>query len=209
MLRSEAIAGALRQGLTGKVDDPLMITPLPDLDDLEKSGSAAVDLRLGCWFSSLQKYSISTMQTNVDQSLKILTNEIYIPFSSQFILHPRDFALAVTLEWVSIPAHLAGYIHGKSSWGRRGLIIATASVIHPGFKGCITLELTNLGEVPIAIQPGMRISQLCLHESPVKGASETDQSSFIGQRKPHVGEVKTDAMAEKLMKSLRIKDDFC
>lgn len=69
-------------------------------------------------------------------------------------MHPKTFLLAVTLEWIRVPLHLAGMITGKSSWGRRGLIVETAPGIHPGFTGCLTLELTNVGEIPIAISPG-------------------------------------------------------
>jgi dCTP deaminase len=81
---------------------------------------------------------------------------------------------------------------GKSSWGRRGLIIATAIGVHPGFKGCLTLELTNVGEIPVAIKPGMAVCQLFLHEVREHGGEWVDQSQFVGMRKPRLGKISLD-----------------
>jgi dCTP deaminase len=137
---------------------------MPKIDDLVNSGSAAVDIRLGTWFVTPRNTRLAVLnlvrkpEDHIDEAK--LTKRHYVPFGGQFILHPRSFVLAATLEWIRLPADLAGYIHGRSSWGRRGLIIATASGIHPGFTGCLTLELTNLGEIPIEITPGMAICQL-------------------------------------------------
>src|SRR6185295_230400 len=106
-----------------------------------------------------------------------LTKSHYVSFGSRFILHPRNFVLGVTLEWIRLPNDLAGYVIGRSSWGRRGLIIATAVGVHPGFTGCLTLELTNVGEIPIAIKPGMTICQLFLH-TVLSDSDEVDKSPF-------------------------------
>jgi len=78
------------------------------------------------------------------------------------------------------------------------LIIATATGVHPGFKGCLTLELTNVGEVPIAIEPGLRVCQLFLHEVRKGDSEQVDQSSFVGFRKPEPGKVSRDDIARKL-----------
>jgi deoxycytidine triphosphate deaminase len=88
----------------------------------------------------------------------------HVRFGQDFILHPGRFVLGVTLEWFRLPSDLGGYVTGRSSWGRRGLIIATATGVHPGFTGCLTLELANLGDIPIAIRPGMTSGQLFLHD---------------------------------------------
>src|SRR5260370_39654778 len=101
------------------------------------------------------------------------------------------------MEWIRLPGDLGGYVVGKSSWGRRGLVIATAVGVHPGFSGCLTLEITNLGELPISIQPGMQICQLFLHD--VSTNSEAvDQSPFIGKRRPTLGTVQLDSVAKRL-----------
>ncbi len=120
----------------------------------------------------------------------------YIPFGGSYILHPGQFVLGVTLEWLRLPRKLAGSVIGKSSWGRRGLIIATATGVHPGFTGCLTLEITNVGEIPIQISPGMSICQLSLYE--VLGDLRTDRSMFAGRRKPALGTIGRDEMANRL-----------
>lgn len=86
------------------------------------------------------------------------------------ILHPNQFILGSTLEYISLPNDVMAYVIGKSSLGRTGLVIATATHVAPGYKGIITLELSNLGSVPIILYPTMPIAQLVFHRlcSPVK-----------------------------------------
>jgi dCTP deaminase len=68
----------------------------------------------------------------------------------------------VTLEWLRLPEHLCAFVIGRSSWGRDGLIVATATTIHPRYAGVLTLELTNVGEIPIRLYPGLTIAQLVI-----------------------------------------------
>ena len=97
------------------------------------------------------------------------------------------------------PIQLAGYVVGRSSCGRRGLIIATAAGVHPGFTGCLTLELSNVGEIPIAIKPGIPTCQLFLHST--GGQTDlVDESLFVGLRRPSLGKIKLDDVAKKLAK---------
>jgi dCTP deaminase len=129
----------------------------------------------------------------------MLTKSFYVPFEKGFILHPRAFVLGVTLEWIRLPYNRAAYVTGRSSWGRHGLIIATATGIHPGFTGCITLELTNVGEIPITVKPGTHICQLFIHQVVTEGDKDcVDKSSFIGRRKPVLGTIELDEVAKKL-----------
>jgi deoxycytidine triphosphate deaminase len=130
-----------------------------------------------------------------------LVRPSHIRFGADFILHPRSFVLGVTLEWLRLPCDLAGYVVGRSSWGRRGLVIATATGVHPGFTGCLTLELTNLGDVPIAIRPGMAIGQLFLHGIDAKNDRSVDQSGFACKRSPQLGQPKLDEIARKLTRA--------
>jgi dCTP deaminase len=125
-----------------------------------------------------------------------LSKEYFVPFDGSFILHPRSFVLGTTLEWISLPANLTGLVLGKSSWGRRGLVIETAPGIHPGFSGCITLEMTNVGEVPIEIRPGARICQLFLHST--QGNGKIDSSQFSFRRKPALTSIIKDEILLKL-----------
>lgn len=91
------------------------------------------------------------------------------------------------------------YLTGRSSWGRRGLTIATATGVHPGFTGCLTLELANLGDIPIAIRPGMTIGQLFLHNVECDASDlSVDQSGFVCKRAPRLGHPKIDHIAKAL-----------
>jgi len=128
------------------------------------------------------------------------TRTHYVRFGDEFILHPRSFVLGTTLEWIRLPRNLAAVVTGKSSWGRRGLIIATATGVHPGFSGCLTLEITNLGEIPIKISPGMHICQLFMHKM-TESTKHAARSNFAVSRKPRFGPVKKDKFAELLSKT--------
>jgi len=109
------------------------------------------------------------------------------------------------LEWIRLPKNLTAYVIGKSSWGRRGLIIATATGVHPGFKGCLTLEITNVGEIPIAIKPGTEICQIFIQEIHETGTDIVAKSQFVGSRKPRFGDIKLDDIARVLGEPLKKK----
>jgi dCTP deaminase len=187
-------------------DDPLIITPIPDLKELQKSGAASIDIRLGCWFLAFRQSRIGLFDVyehSEDVPIEAkLTKPYYVPFGEGFILHPRTFVLGITLEWIRLPADRSAYVIGRSSWGRYGLIIATASGVHPGFTGCITLELSNIGEIPVTVKPGTAICQLFIHEV-VKGDPKlVDRSCFIGRRKPALRPIELDEIARKLAKRM-------
>lgn len=201
ILKADRVAELIRRGAKPDAEDPLVITPGVDPGKIEKSGSASIDLRLGTWFVTSRLARMSFIDLDGENSSQSqFTKTTYVPFGEKFYLHPRRFVLGITLEWLRLPRDLAGYLIGKSSWGRRGLIIATAAGVHPGFKGCLTLELTNAGEIPIAIKPGVTICQLFLHRVETTDTANIDQSSFVGQRKPSIGRIKLDDFATKLAK---------
>src|ERR1700722_399054 len=169
--------------------DPLCIRPLVKTFDEKDRGNSSIDLRLGRWFLSLRETNQPELdflkragQPDVD-----LARRSFIRFDDRFILHPGRFVLGTTLEWVRIPNSLAGSIVGKSSLGRHGLIIETAPVVHPGFSGCLTLEMANVGEIPIALYPGMEIAQLQLVHT--DGEARNDTGRFKGLRRPVLGSV--------------------
>jgi dCTP deaminase len=183
--------------------DPLVISPAPDTARLKRKGGASVDLRLGTWFLAMKARRHPVLdiydQTADAPTVADLANKYYVPFSGKFVLHPRSFVLAVTLEWLRIPQSLAGMVTGKSSWGRRGLIIENAPGIQPGFTGCLTLELSNVGEVPVALRPGTEICQMFLHRLDDR-AAEIPPSQFRGQRQPIVALATPDDFSRRLMR---------
>jgi dCTP deaminase len=207
ILQADEIARRLR-GEVGSANDPLVITPLPDLTELERSGAASVDLRLGTWFVASRARTTPLLDVGKPEDLghteAKFTKTTYIPFGGRYILHPGAFVLAVTLEWIRLPSTLAAYVTGKSSWGRRGLVIETAMGVHPRFSGCLTLELANVGEVPIAVRPGMLICQLFLHETSTPTKS-VEQSSFVGYGRPILGRLEPDRIAMMLHNTSRAK----
>ena len=211
MLRANSIAARLREGAAINEElsgpnapgsaDPLVITPSPNLAEMEASGSASVDLRLGTWFVSLRQTRMSHLEVDDPEIHTQFTKTHFVPFGESYFLHPRSFVLGTTLEWVRLPRDLAAYVVGRSSWGRRGLIIATATGVHPGFKGCITLELTNVGEIPTAIRPGMAICQLFFHDVTGPEPKGVDRSQFAASRKPTVGRISPDSFFQNLTNS--------
>lgn len=201
ILKSDRIAELLEEGAKPGAKDPLVITPSPsNLTQLAESGDASIDIRLGTWFTTLRQARMTHLAVNSSGDQSHLTKTQYVPFGSEYFLHPRGFVLGVTLEWICLPSKLAAYVIGKSGWGRRGLIIATATGVHPGFKGCLTLELSNVGELPLAIKPGMRICQLFLHSVETKSPKGA-KSFFGGLRRPILGKIEPDEIAGKLAKA--------
>ena len=198
--RGDRIASLLVLGQSVGCEDPLVITPKPDVEALSRRTSASVDLRLGTWFTSLKQARTSCLRVG-DQALGGgVAKRHFVPFGTEFVLHPMTFVLACTLEWIRLPADLAAYVVGKSSWGRCGLIIATATGVHPRFYGCLTLELSNVGEVPIAVKPGYPICQLFFHS--VEGTDSEDvgedHGTFAGSRRPMFRPIRLDPVAERL-----------
>ena len=86
-----------------------------------------------------------------------------MPLGKKLWLHPQHFVLAATFEYIRLPDDLGAYVVARSSWGRIGLVVATAIMVQPGFAGCLTLELINEGDSPIALYPGLRVAQLAVH----------------------------------------------
>lgn len=199
ILKADKIAHLLESGEPEA--DPLVVTPCPDLKKVKESGAASIDLRLGCWFVMMRHARASLMDIGPTVSEKLTSESLsklhYVRFGDKFVLHPRTFVLGVTLEWLRLPMNIAGYVTSRSSWGRRGLIIATATGVHPGFTGCLTLELFNSGEIPIALYPGMAISQFFMHSVDTT-STQVVRSSLSGRRRPALGTIELDDVARKL-----------
>ena len=114
-----------------------------------------------------------------------LTEEVVVPASESFVIHPGEFCLGRTLEWVELPDDIVARIEGKSSLGRLGLIVhATAGFCDPGWKGTLTLELNNLTRVPIKLYPGPADRPAVVHDARPPGAAAVRQP---GARQPLPG----------------------
>jgi len=120
---------------------------------------ASVDLRLGHQFRVFRNSGVPYI--DVKQEYPDLTELVEIEGDHPFILHPGEFALAVTYERVRLPADIVGRLEGKSSLGRLGLLIhSTAGYVDPGWDGALTLELSNVANLPITLYHRMKVSQI-------------------------------------------------
>lgn len=148
---------------------------------------SSVDVRLDRYFRVFN----NSRYTHIDpaQQQDELTTLVEAEDGQPFVLHPGEFVLGSTLERCDLPNDLAGRLEGKSSLGRLGLLThSTAGFIDPGFTGHITLELSNVANLPITLWPGMKIGQLCLFRlsSPAEHpyGSAAAGSKYQGQRGP-------------------------
>ena len=148
---------------------------------------SSVDVRLDKFFRVFENHKYSVIDPSTEQAE--LTREVIAEGDEPFILHPGEFVLASTYEVITLPDDIAGRLEGKSSLGRLGLLThSTAGFIDPGFSGHITLELSNVANLPVKLFPGMKIGQLCLIRlsSPAEHpyGSEKYGSRYQGQRGP-------------------------
>jgi len=126
---------------------------------------------------------------DVKKEMPGLTEVVEVVEPDPFILHPGEFVLGSTLERVAIPDDMVARLEGKSSLGRLGLLIhSTAGYVDPGWDGYLTLELSNVANLPITIYPGMKIGQISFFRltTPAErpyGSTET-RSKYQGQRGP-------------------------
>jgi dCTP deaminase len=181
MLGTDDLRTEIAKGNSG---DKAYLSVLPVPTEIK---GASVDLHLGRWFSQphQSRSTFYDFREDVANSSAYTAKEYFAPFHGEFVLHPGRFILAITLEWIRLPANRAAYVTGKSNTGRRGLVIETAPGVHPHFNGCLTLEMTNLGEIPLKIRPGMKICQLFVHET--GECPEEDGGQFSAQIKPTFG----------------------
>ena len=148
---------------------------------------SSVDVRLDRFFRVFENHKYSVIDPSIEQPE--LTREVAVTADEFFILHPGEFVLASTYEVITLPDDIAGRLEGKSSLGRLGLLThSTAGFIDPGFSGHITLELSNVANLPVKLFPGMKIGQLCLIKlsSPAEHpyGSAVYGSRYQGQRGP-------------------------
>ena len=176
ILSDRSIRAALEAGHVG-------IDPLGD-DAIQPS---SVDVRVGGSFRVFANHRVPHIDPREEQPE--LTDLVEVDDDEPFMLHPGEFVLGSTLERITLPDDLVARLEGKSSLGRLGLLIhSTAGFIDAGFSGHVTLELSNVATLPIAIHPGMKIGQFAFFrldgpaERPYGSAGTT--SKYQGQEGP-------------------------
>jgi dCTP deaminase len=138
MLSDRTYAALIRAG-------DILVSPLPTAGQCQP---VSLDLLLGNSFCRLPR-------NQFDEHHRIISDEN--------IIRPGEFLLANTQERIKLPIHIAGVVHGKSTWARRGLMVEAAGLVDPGFDGTITLELKNLSDLPIPLTAGQAICQISFH----------------------------------------------
>ena len=167
---------------------------------------SSVDLRIGREFKGfriIRKPCIDPM----DQSdLESYMESFYIDEGEPFIIHPGEFALATTYETIKLPNDLVARMEGRSSMGRLGVTMhVTAGYIDPGFHGKITLEISNIGKMPVALYTGQRVCQIVFEtmtspsEKPY-GHPDRD-SKYMGQKSPVTSKIKHDYEIKNINKT--------
>jgi dCTP deaminase len=172
----------------------LAIDPLDDIETQVQP--ASVDLRLGSQFLEFRRTNIPCIHPNDAREVDEYVEETHVPEGDDFILHPGDFVLGTTKERVEVPSDLLATVQGRSSLGRLAVVIhATAGIVDPGYDGQITLELSNLGAAPVALSPGMRVSQLIFTElkNPADRPYGAERGSkYQGQSGPQASRIGDD-----------------
>jgi deoxycytidine triphosphate deaminase len=178
-------------------DGPKRLVVAPLMQAPKDSG---IDLRLGMRFILFRRSGIATFDP-LDLKDDPRSIQMYIELSrtERFVLHPQELVLGATLEYLVMPNDVSGQVITRSSYGRLGLLTATAVQVHPQFHGCLTLELANLGTIPITLTPGERIAQLVMWQSE---AVETKQVTYRYPIGPEFSRVRDDSEAE-ILRQLR------
>ena len=156
---------------------------------------SSIDLRVGADFRVFENHKYSHIDPKAQQD--DLTSLVTATIEEPFVLHPGEFVLGTTFEKVSLSNKVVARLEGKSSLGRIGLLIhSTAGFVDPGFSGYLTLELSNVANLPIKIYPEMKIGQISFYylNSPSESeyGSETYGSKYQGQEGPTPSRSHTD-----------------
>jgi dCTP deaminase len=152
--------------------------------DLEKQmGAVGIDLRLSGTFMLFRtghRGFIDLTQEHSDSDMEIME----VPSEGRFMLHPGEFVLGMTMENVELPTNVVGRLDGRSSLGRLGIIVhSTAGRVDPGWKGRLTLEISNIGKLPIALIPGMKFCYLTFEEL-TSHVEKAYSGKYIGSSMP-------------------------
>lgn len=160
----------------------IKIDPMPDLET--QLGACSIDLRLGSEFRIFERTRNAFIDPRGEIDWDSFTRVVTVPDDEPFIMHPQELILAATIEEIALPADILGRLEGRSSLGRLGIIVhGTAPLFFPGFHGRAVLELGNIGPMPVALYPGMRICAFTF-EKLSSPSSRPYKGKYSGQQGP-------------------------
>ncbi|MBI2031960.1 MAG: dCTP deaminase [Candidatus Levybacteria bacterium] len=164
----------------------IVIKPVPDFST--QLGACSIDFRLGYSFRVFEHSRHAYVDPFKKEVREEITKEFRVKDGQPFIIQPGDFVLGATVEYVEVPDDLTGRLEGRSSIGRLGVVVhSTAAHIECGFRGHITLELANMGKMPVALYPGMRICSVSFEQlsTPAEIPYYKKKSAkYVGQKGP-------------------------
>jgi dCTP deaminase len=167
-----------------------------DSDILFHIHASSMDLRLGNVFKLYEHSKFAVLDPKCPESFAGNMREIVVERGEPFIVQPGEFVLGVTQETISVPDDLVVRVEGRSSLGRLGIIVhSTAGFVDPGFCGTITLEISNLNRLPVALYPGMRVCQIAFETLSSKAEtpySKKPNSKYQGQELPEESRLSAD-----------------
>lgn len=160
--------------------------------DADQIGPASIDLKLSPIFKvfHLEKQSLLDPKKGLP---KDFMKTYKMKPGESFIIHPNNFILASTIEYIKVPDDISVRVEGKSSLARMGILVHTAGFIDPGFEGTITLEMSNQSNIAVVLYPGMYICQIAIEQ--MTSAAETPynkrkKSLYMKQKEPAIANTK-------------------
>ncbi|HTC88247.1 MAG TPA: dCTP deaminase [Bryobacteraceae bacterium] len=154
----------------------------------EQFGSCSVDFKLGNEFNVFEHSRNAYIDLRENKGIDGLMKSVIVPAGESFILQPREFVLAITEETLELDADVLGRLEGRSSLGRIGIIVhGTAGLFDPGWAGKATLELSNLGRMPVALYPGMRVCSFTFEQLSTPSSMPYGKKAgnkYAGQTRP-------------------------
>ena len=192
ILSDKTIKEYLKEGKIG-------FDPLTDEKQIQPS---SIDMRLGDEFKVFKVIRKPYIDPDDEEDLASYMESTIVPEGEAFIIHPNEFALATTLEYVKLPDDIVARVEGRSSMGRLGVTMhVTAGFIDPGFEGRITLEISNIGSMPVALYPGQRVCQIVFETmttpSELPYGHPERNSKYMGQTHPESSRIKLDYELKK------------
>jgi len=174
----------------------LRIVPMPDFSS--QMGACSLDLRLGNEFRVFERVRTPLIDPRGQINWDEFTRVVRVEDDQPFIMHPQELVLAATVEEIALPDDMLGRLEGRSSLGRLGIIVhGTAPMFFPGFVGKCVMELGNIGPMPVALYPGMRICSMTFERisspssRPYKG-KYAGQSGPVGSKLQRDDEMKSE-----------------
>ena len=185
-------------------EEKIVIFPKPDQSMIS---GVSVDIRLGNEFRVFQVHNapyidLSGPKADVQNSMSsVMSDEIFIQDNDAFFLHPGELALAVSFESGTLPDNIVGWLDGRSSLARLGLMVhVTAHRIDPGWSGQIVLEFYNSGKLPLALRPKMKIAALnfeTMSSSAARPYNKRDDAKYKDQKGAVASRISQDEESKK------------